>query len=327
MEPILLTTAMPGSAEYAKATAGKITASKAASILCPGEPGVYGSPFSVWSEMTAAMRGELPKEESDEPEHDDEPEDEDMLGHDTQRADLAWGLSTESLHRDLLRKYAGLAVEEASGTYQCPDIPWLAATPDGWVSEKGSLGTLELKAPTEGGRHLWAGGAPKGYVLQVQLQMRVMKATWGVLSALVPPKPRWERVYASPEMEEWMLSGLTAFYENHVLRDVPPPLDGSEKDLKALRALFPASTSKRIVFSPAAVSAAMDFEEAKDAIKKWEAAKRAAQGVLLQELQDADVGLLPDGMGGYTYKSVVQERQAQPAKTLTVRTLRKVKNP
>jgi hypothetical protein len=317
-----LTSAAPGSVEYLKATAGMITASQAASVLCPGEPGVYGTPLDVYVKLRKALDGAI----DEEPEFDDEPEDDDMLVEHSERAELSWGLDSEPMHRDLLRKYAGLDIEDSGGTFADTEIPWLAATPDGLVREGGGdkYGVLELKAPTDGGRRLWAAGPPKGYVIQANVQMRVMRADWGVVSALIPPKPRWERVYNSPEMQEFILTGLTRFMEDHVIPGVPPPITGSEKDLKALKQLFPISTSKRIVFSMAAAGAASKFEEAKNAIKAWEDVKRVNQGILMQELQDAEVGVLPDG-SGYSFKSTVQNRQAQPAKTLTVRTLRKVK--
>jgi len=320
-----LTSAAPGSVEYLKATAGMITASQAASVLCPGEPGVYGTPLDVYVRLRKALDGAVDEEpDFDEPE--DAPEDDDMLVEHSERAELSWGLDSEPMHRDLLRKYAGLDIEDSGGTFADAEFPWLAATPDGLVRESGTdkYGVLELKAPTDGGRRLWAAGPPKGYVIQANVQMRVMRADWGVVSALIPPKPRWERVYNSPEMQEFILTGLTRFMEEHVIPGVPPPITGSEKDLKALKQLFPISTGKRIVFSMAAVEAASKFEEAKNAIKAWEDVKRVNQGILMQELQDAEVGVLPGG-GGYSFKSTVQNRQAQPAKTLTVRTLRKVK--
>lgn len=328
MNPIHLTSAAPGSAEYLKATAGMITASQAASVLCPGEPGVYGTPMDVYVRLRQGIEGKIDQPEPEEPEHEDEPEDEDMLVESSERAELSWGLDSEPMHKQLLKKYAGLEIGEGMGSWRDTEIPWLAATPDGLVKDTNTsgYGVLELKAPTDGGRRLWAAGPPKGYIIQANVQMRVMRADWGVVSALIPPKPRWERVYNSPEMQEFIITGLTRFMEDHVLPGVPPPITGSEKDLKALRQLFPTSTGKRIVFSMAAVEAAAKFEEAKAAIKSWEEVKRVNQGILMQELQDAEVGLLPGG-SGYTYKSVVQERQARPAKTLTVRSLRKVKNP
>lgn len=323
-----LTSAAPGSMEYLKATAGKITASQAASVLCPGEPGVFGTPLDVYVKLRKGLDGAIEEEpDFEEPEHDDEPEDDDMLSANSERADLSWGLDSETMHKDLLRKYAGLDVENLNGTYGDDEITWLAATPDGVVFEQGdidNLGILELKAPTVGGQRLWAAGPPKGYIIQANVQMRVMRADWGVVSALIPPKPRWERVYNSPEMQEFILTGLTRFMEDHVIPGVPPPITGSEKDLKALKQLFPISTSKRIVFSMTGVEAARKLEEAKASIKAWEDVKRVNQGIVMQELGDAELGVLPDGTA-YQYKSVVQQRQAQAAKTLTVRTLRKVK--
>lgn len=318
----VLTTAKPGSMEYEKAVAGKITASMASAILCPGEPGVYGTPFDTWMKIKQRIE-DAAEEEEEEEGFDDEPEDDDMLAEESPRAELEWGLETENLHRALLNRHAGLTVAPLDGTYQDETLPWLAATPDGMVQAEGmEIGTLELKAPTKYGVNKWIGGAPRGVIVQAQVQMRVMKAQWGVVSALIPPKPQWERVYSSPEWEEWILSGLTAFWENHVMADVPPPASGS--DLKALKAMFPESTSRRVVFDMGMLDAVNRFEEAKAAMKTWKAQKAAAQVEIIQAIGTAEAAILPDG-SGYTYKSGVRAYAAKPAREIPVRTLRKVK--
>ena len=297
MNPIHLTSAAPGSAEYLKATAGMITASQAASVLCPGEPGVYGTPMDVYVRLRQGIEGKIEEPEPDEPEHDDEPEDEDMLVESSERAELSWGLDSEPMHKSLLTKYAKLHIADLNGTYRDAEIPWLGATPDGMVLQQpeDEPGILELKAPTDGGRRLWAAGPPKGYIIQANVQMRVMRADWGVVSALIPPKPRWERVYNSPEMQEFIITGLTRFMEDHVLPGVPPPITGSSRDFEALKKLFPDSERKVVSLSPQGIENAKKLREARKAKTLWEKEVERLQAPLIIEMGTAEYAHLPDG--------------------------------
>lgn len=328
LEPHLLTNAPAGSPAWLAARAGKITASTAASILAPGEPGAYGTPLGEFLRIKAEIEGQAVAALPDDEEYDEDADEDDDEPKPDERVDFAWGLQTEEIHRAMVAKLAKVEIAPGGGVWRDAELPWLSASPDGLIaaSDEYARGIAELKAPTDFGVRRWRDGAPRGYVIQAHIQMRVMRADWGIVSALIPPKPRWQRVYDSPEMSEWILEGLTTFWDEHVMRDIPPPATGNDKDLRALKALFPQSTSRRIVFSPAAVIAAQELAEAKAVIKDATVRKKEATAFLIGELQDAEVGLLPNGTG-LKYKSNPVHHQAKPARDGFQRKLLPVKNP
>lgn len=322
--------AEPLSKEWFEARKGKITASSAASILCePGTPGVYGTPLTEFTRITRELNGlaeaDLPPDDDDEERaaNEDDLEEEERT---SERDDLEWGNNSEPIHRAMLAKAAKATIEPCTGLYVHDSFDWLAATPDGIVTcPVNGTGLAELKAPTRFGMLKWENDQPPfGYVIQVCVAMMCAKMPWDLLSVLVPPRPRWRRTYLTPEMEEFILSGLAEFWTEHVMRDLPPPATGSSKDLAALKALYPQSSTRRIVFSTPAIAAAQQLEDAKAAIKEAERQKADAQAVILSELGDAEAGVLPDGTG-YTYKTQRSERKASEARTLEFRVLRKAK--
>ncbi len=321
----LLTIAPARSPEWLAARAGKISASTAASILCPGTPGTYSSPLGEFTrikrELEEGAIASMPDddEDADHANEEDNLEEEERL---SEKDAINWGLATEDLHAQLLERHSGLKLAPA-GVYQHESLPWLVATPDRFAIDKAipDRGVAELKAlvmrrDSEETRY--------AYLVQSTVQMLVTKLPWGLVSHFVAPKPRWHRTELSSEMEEFVITGLTNFWERNVMRDIPPEPTGSDADLSALKALYPQSTTRRIVFSMAAIEAAQSLEAAKAAIKECEAQKKEAQAVLLAELEDAEAGILPDGTG-YTYKTQISERKATEAKTLEFRVLRKVK--
>lgn len=325
--------ARPLSKDWFAARAGKITASNAASILCPGTPGAYGTPLSVYTQIRRELEGQAEDEmPDDEPRDFDSDEDDEPDAERTARADLAWGNETEELHRRMLAKAAKITLEPCTGLFVDDELLWLAATPDALATDRSmpedkQEGLAETKAPTEFGMSKFRGEDwPLAYICQTAVQMRVTKTPWDILSALIPPKPRWRRVFASSEMEEWVLEGLTAFWEGHILADIPPAATTCVADLRALKALWPTSNGKRFILPPRAVEALDQFEHGKALVKEGKKLKEAAEIVVLEEFGDSELGILPDG-SAWSLKVTNATQPPREALSYSYRTPRKVKKP
>lgn len=325
--PLLLTDAPAGSPEWLKARAGRITASTAASILCPGSPGVYGTPLSEYQRIRAEMEGRAIDEA--EPPSDDAAGDPDDDEHDEspaakERAEFAWGRDNEPGHRSRLEAaIAPTKILPAPGVYQHGSIPWLAATPDGLLDNgDGERGVLELKAPTFFKGHRWSLGAPIGYIVQTAVQMAVMDCKWGILSAWLPPRPRWQRVYADPVMWDWIQEGLYAFWHDHVLAEIPPKATGTSHDLAALKAMYPQSSGQTKVLPASVTDPFLGWRDAKERELAAKKEKEAFLVPLLEAMGDAEAGILPGDLGTFTLKETVQNRPAKAAYTVKFRTPR-----
>lgn len=308
-----------GTPEWHAARRGRITASIAPAILCPGLPGVHGNPLSAWLEITGRNAPEI---EDEQDEADDE-------GEDIAPSEAAeYGRATQDVHLSMLGKKAGIewAVREP-GFFVSRELPWLGASPDAIGSKDGHPILAECKAPTNPRlvrelRH----GIPRAYVVQAIVQMYVCEIPQDVVSVLYPPSPTWQVLYDSPELREWVIGGLRAFWRDHVEADVPPPMDAawSGDAVEAINAAYPPRPGVAIRFDEGSefVDLAAQFEAAKAARDEADKTARGLKARLIELSQGAERIVLPDG-SGYTRKT--QARKGYTVADSTSIVLRRVK--
>jgi predicted phage-related endonuclease len=297
-----------GSHAWHDARRGKITASRAAAILCPGEIGVHGNPFTVWREICR-------------------PDDSD--GDDLADDDAAeYGRESETLHAAMLARRSGVEWSvRQPGFYVDREFPWLGASPDLIGTKDGREYVAELKAPTDYGiKKALVHGMPTGYAVQLVVQMRVLDVDAGIASVLFAPSPTWQEIQRAADMERQVLDGLTRFYEDFVLTDTAPPMHEDWMDADTLRswkALNPPREEATVYFDELhpATAAACALQQAKAEIKKWEASAQSAEAALLAAAGDASRIVLPDG-SGFTRKLQVRQVKASEARTDTFTVLR-----
>lgn len=247
----VLTMAKPGSPEWLSARRGKIGGSDAAAILCGRLPDVRipgkKTPLSVWERLKAEREGAQATDLAQDDEADDS-SDEDW----TESDELWWGTESEPTHIKALERDTGWEMQPSPGVIQHPDLPWLAGTPDAGVLRPDfPPGVCELKAPAYAWtRAEWDHGVPMAYQVQAAVYMLLWKREWSLVSAFCPPRrPMHGVVPLSPQVEEWILAGLTHFWENHVEADIPPEPAGA-KDYDVARRLFSGPDSGEIVTLP-----------------------------------------------------------------------------
>lgn len=116
--------------------------------------------------------------------------------------------------------------------------PWLFVTHDYLTedTERG-LGVIECKAVSGGASHLWIDGPPLYYQIQIQQEMLIARAKWGVF-AVVFGGPSWRfEIYEqtfNPTFATTLVEKTRAFWERVVSKD-PPDIDESERTEEALR--------------------------------------------------------------------------------------------
>lgn len=257
----ILTTAPAGSAEWHKARAGKIGSTAAVDILLGADLNhrTFGSPMSQWARLTG--RTEKDANPSDDPEL---------------AAILRWGSASESLHRDLLAEETGGTFEGPPGVVQHDAHDWLAVSPDGYatLAEHGR-GTIELKAPTRFTVHEWEDAAPLPYQVQGAAVMAVTDTPFCVVSALIPPRPRWYVVQRDAAFEQYLLDTLGRFWDEHVLRDIPPPATFRPVDKALLFKLHPKDNGAEVVL-PAEFE--LEFASLRDESAQLDAIEKAVAG-------------------------------------------------
>lgn len=303
----------PLTPEWHEARRNRITATDAAAILGLTN---FKTPLSVWSRITGRDEG---------PEF-------------TGNAFTEWGNATEEANRLLLSKTAGLDVKGSPGLIVHPELDWLAATPDGVLEdEDGALGVWEGKSPSQWTRDQWTeDSAPLGYLAQLQVQMACLGADFGILSALTPPRSAedqvlwWRRIERNQDLERQLLERLEAWWNTHVVGDVPPPASGAQLDRRLLERANPESDDqKAVVLRDEVAQAAARLLELKAQQSELKKERDGLEGLIRQAIGGASYAVVPDGGPVFSYRwttTTIKAKPATPESKRDSRTLRVIKS-
>lgn len=182
-------------------------------------------------------------------------------------------------------------------------IPYLTATLDGLLpdTERGP-GVLEIKTAhraVEDGEE-----APLAYQVQVQHQLLVTGCVWGIIAVLYGG----QRLVTYPVERNpnaiRLLREEHALFWQRVQDKNPPPLDGTRASAELLRALYPRERAgASIVLPQDAIAWDEVYVQTTTQISALEKRRDEAKHHLQNYLADAEIGLLPDGSGRYSWKT------------------------
>lgn len=183
--------------------------------------------------------------------------------------------------------------------------PWLTVSPDRvWYGDDGRPDDsgpcpVELKTSSAFGRDKWSGGVPLFYQAQVQAQIAVLDAPYGWLAVLHGGnEPELYRIERDNDFIDGHLIPKTkAFWENHVLAQVPPEPTTSEEAVE----LWPGTEGVTVEGGPELLdlwdSYGLMQAEAVEVAERLDAIKLELQ----KAMQDA-VALTHDGQELFTWK-------------------------
>lgn len=160
----------------------------------------------------------------------------------------------EDVVAQIFAKKTGLSVYEDHWMYQHPFFPFLIADVDRFVTlPDGRKAILECKTAHYDMQFKWANGAvPRHYELQVRHYMSVMNIDVAFIACLFSNNENdfvWQKIERDIEEEENTIMELSAFWNNHVMARVEPPLvEKPDAVLESLRRYFgPADKSEPTV--------------------------------------------------------------------------------
>lgn len=188
-----------------------------------------------------------------------------------------WG---ERLEDDIADAYSErLGVELATvEPSRHPDHEWMIASPDRlWVD--GSR-IVECKTASARIAHQWGeegtDEVPEAYLVQVAWQMAVTGIETADVAVLIGGNDfRIYTVHRDRELEAGLVEIGRNFWFNHVLAEVPPPVDGSEASARVLAARYPADDGSSLDATP-------DVEEW---VEKLEIARRTIEDAAALKLE------------------------------------------
>lgn len=203
-----------------------------------------------------------------------------------------------------------------------PEHDWLGATPDAFIyGDPRGLGNAELKNVGSYNAADWKGEPPLRVQVQLQVQLLVTGATWGVCAALLGGN---KLVYREFELHarliEAMLPALRDFWR-HVEEGTPPPVDGSEGCSRRLKEMYPEDSGLSVTLPPQSARWFDELTALKSAAKWVKERKAAVENRVRAALGDAAEGTLPDGRS-FSWRTQTNHYEATEAHEISFRVLR-----
>ena len=223
---------------------------------------------------------------------------------------MRWGLMLEPLVLDLIRDHYGLKVRKNTAQLTLrrdfDGLP-LLATPDGFAWDDDGRQPVEAKTASFWVREDWTHEVPLPYFFQAQTQIAVMDAQRCYMGGLPDGDDLKPRVIERDDaVIAKMIEKAHAFWFDHVVPRIPPPVDGHRATSDALSAMWPQTRVVSILLPDEAMDWVRDYQAAKDDEDAAKVRKDEAANHLRELLGDAESGVVGDRK--VVWKPVTQHR-------------------
>jgi putative phage-type endonuclease len=141
---------------------------------------------------------------------------------------------------------------------------------------------------------------PPEYLLQLQWEHAICRSTMPVLpemelAAFLDGDLVVYRTEADEELQAWMLDYAETWWERHVMREEPPPLDGSTQAREWLKRKFPTSEAQPRETTPHEVRLCVELEVAEAEATRWESEAETIRNGLKLSMGPAQGLQAPNG--------------------------------
>jgi len=177
------------------------------------------------------------------------------------------------------------------------DHDWMRCSPDAFSRQDGILGGVEAKTATDAGAWTpekglvldrWSDDAatmiPPHYAVQVYFSLEVSGFPYWDLCALVPAagwlEVRWVRIMRDTSVQSSIVATLAEWQDRHLVRGIPPEVDGSDACNRALSASFKKRDARETTGEE--LSLLMEFAAIKGQMKALEGRADVLKNQLIQ---------------------------------------------
>lgn len=172
----------------------------------------------------------------------------------------------------------------------------------------GEKAILECKTASEYLREAWEGeDIPASYLCQVHHYLAVTGYEKAYIAVLIGGnKFVWKEVERDEEFIQILIEREKDFWENHVLAQNPPPIDGSDAASNFLKELYPEDDGTAIMLTKDDETVLDAIEALSDEIKQLETQKKEHENKIKLKLETASEAHSPRHK--LTFKTVVSNR-------------------
>lgn len=207
-----------------------------------------------------------------------------------------WGTLLEPIVAAAYAQKTGRRVRKVNAVLQHAVHPFMLANLDREVVGAPDVQILECKTAGEYGARLWRDGVPEYVQLQVQHQLAVTGWNFADVAVLICGQQLEIHRIERDEALIAQLIVLEGRFWDLVKRDQPPDADGSESADRALRCLYPGTSSTIDFTENWELSRVLsDLVALKSRIKDQEAQAERLRQTLQQAMGDASEALFETG--------------------------------
>ncbi|CDB35277.1 putative uncharacterized protein [Phascolarctobacterium sp. CAG:266] len=197
-----------------------------------------------------------------------------------------WGRIMEPILRDEFSKRTGFEVKEMPAFFRSTANPFMQANIDGCVNTGNGYAILEIKTAGSYAVGDWEDGLPVEYYLQIQHYLGVIGASKAYVAVLLGGnKFSYQEIARDEDMIKNIIAMEQDFWNNYVVKNVPPPVVAEDKDL--LSTLYPAVKQEGVALPENQIILFSRYMEAKQAFDEAQKAKDAAEAELKAVIKDA----------------------------------------
>lgn len=206
-----------------------------------------------------------------------------------------FGNLLEDLVAKEFEKRMGKKVRKKNSVLQHKDYDFALANVDRLVV--GERAGLECKTASEYKLKQWEeGNIPHNYILQCQWYMGITGfPKWYIAVIVGGNKFIIKEIEKDEEIIGYLFSVGKNFWENHVLKNIPPPFDGSSASTELLNNLYPKSIDRaEIALDEEAYEIITKREELKNLNKDIENHINKCENQLKNMLKENEIGIIKD---------------------------------
>lgn len=211
---------------------------------------------------------------------------------------MYFGTILEGVVADEFSRRTGLKVRRRNALLTHPDYPWMIANIDRMV-----VGGGLLECKTCNAFNPWNGVVPEHYQIQVQHYLAVTGQPFGYIAVLCGGQRfEWAKLERDEAMIQVIIDYEQHFWENHVLKRIPP--EPTEHD--DMGKVYPVSKPTEIELPATAESLILTYEQARAEEAEAKTKKDRAANRLKALLGDNEAGRWGDRR--ITWKTVNSSR-------------------
>jgi len=207
---------------------------------------------------------------------------------------IHWGNVLEDVVAEEFTRRTGIRVRRRNEIFRHKEHDWMIANIDRDVVGERAL--LECKTTNAFNLDAWTGDEiPPAYMCQLQHYMAVLDYEKAYIAVLIGGQRfEWKEITRDDEFIELMIEHEKQFWEEHVLKEVPPEIDGSRSASELLNAMYPEDNGETIMLESDKAEMLIEaIESIKAEIKEKQALQKEYENKLKLMIGDAEKGVTP----------------------------------